>query len=324
MQNDSTSPIEKKQNNNGGGVDLSKSVIAYMASLSTARGRNVQKQALDRMAEIISGGRVCDCFSFPWHLVRYEHTQAVRARLMELYKPATVNRFLCALRGVLRAAWRVGLMLADDYQRASDLKSVSGESLPAGRELGAGELVSIFAVCDRDKSVAGVRDAALIALMYGCGLRRAEIVSLNFLDYDREAGRLKIHGKRNKERYAYLPAGAVVALNRWVIARGDCDGALFLRIRKGGMICEILPMTGQAAYTILLRRAAAAGVSDVSPHDMRRTFVSNLLDNGQDIVTVSKMAGHANIQTTARYDRRPDEAKKRAALSLHVPIMGGV
>ncbi len=319
MNNLTTIPTGTKQNNQT--ANATKSVVAYMAQLATTRGRDVQRQALDKIAELISSGRVCDCFSFPWHLIRYEHAQAIRARLIELYRPATVNRFLSALRGVLRAAWRVGLMSGDDFQRAADLKSVSGVSLPAGREISSNELSALFTNCATDKTNAGIRDFALFSLMYGCGLRRSEIVSLNFADFEKDAGRLRVHGKRNKERYAYLPTGAAAALLAWCALRGDRDGALFVRIRKSNFIGDIKTMSGQAIYTILIRRATCAGLSDVSPHDMRRTFVSNLLDNGQDLSTVSKMAGHANVQTTIRYDRRTDDSKRRAALTLTIPFV---
>lgn len=303
-------------------TEISKPVIAYMANFATARGRVVQKQALDRIAEIISGGHVIDCLLFPWHLLRYEHTQAARARLIEFYRPATVNRFLCALRGVLRSAWRVGLMIAEDYQRAADLKSVSGASLLKGRELSGGELRSLFDVCGSDGSPAGVRDFAILALLYGCGLRREEVVTLGLSDYEKDAGRVRVHGKRNKERYAYLPSGAGAALDKWLDIRGSVDGALFVRITTAGRRGKGDGMTGQSIYAMLARRAIAAGVVNISPHDMRRTFVSNLLDNGSDLVTVSKMAGHANVQTTARYDRRSEDVKKRAASTLIIPAGG--
>ncbi len=78
-------------------------------------------------------------------------------------------------------------------------------------------------------------------------------------------------------------------------------------------------MTAQAVYNMLKKRAAEAGVRDFSPHDLRRTFVSDLLDAGADIATVAKMAGHANVQTSVRYDRRPDEAKRKAADLLNIP-----
>jgi site-specific recombinase XerD len=78
-------------------------------------------------------------------------------------------------------------------------------------------------------------------------------------------------------------------------------------------------MTDQAVYSILVRRARQANVRRFSPHDLRRTFVSNLLDAGADVVTVQKLAGHANVETTARYDRRGEEAKRKAVGLVDTP-----
>jgi integrase len=154
--------------------------------------------------------------------------------------------------------------------------------------------------------------------MYTGGLRREEVITLDLANYDPESGRLVILGKRQKERTAYLINGAADALADWLAIRGAAAGPLFLAINKGGAI-QPGRLTPQAVYNILAKRAAAASVAEFSPHDLRRTFVSDLLEAGADIATVAKMAGHSNVQTTARYDRRPEQAKQKAAGLLHVP-----
>ena len=102
-------------------------------------------------------------------------------------------------------------------------------------------------------------------------------------------------------------------------AQGMEDGALFVAINKGGHLQYQHKLTSQSIYNMLERRAEEAGVKEFSPHDLRRSFVSDLLDAGADIATVAKMAGHSNVQTMARYDRRPEQAKQKAADLLHLP-----
>ena len=212
-------------------------------------------------------------------------------------------------------------MGAEEYQRAIMVDNVKGETLPAGRELGSGEIVALMAACEKDPSPAGVRDAAIIGVMYIGGLRRAEITALDLDDYDTETGRMVVRGKRRKERTAYLENGSGRALIDWLAVRGDEPGPLFLPVNKGGNI-QPRRMTTQAIYNMLDKRGKEAGVSDFSPHDMRRTFVSDHLAAGTDIAIVAKMAGHASVTTTARYDRRPEEAKREAAGRLHLPYRG--
>jgi integrase len=279
------------------------------------------RQALDTIAAVLTGGqgRVGVGGSLDWASLRYQHTQAVRARLAETYSPATVNKMLSAMRGVLKEAWRLGLMSAEDYQRAADVQVVRNETLPKGRALTTGELSALLAACEGDAGPAGARDAAMLALLYGGGLRRSEIVALDLADYDRESGSLVIRrAKGNKDRTAYATNGTADALADWLAVRGSEAGPLFVAVVKGGRVLSHR-LTGQAVLYILAKRAKEAGVSAFSPHDMRRTFVTDLLERGADIVTVQKLAGHASVQTTARYDRRGEAEKRRAAELLHVP-----
>lgn len=290
--------------------------LVYLAGLAQG-SRRTMRGALDSIAKTLSGG-MCDAETLPWGALRFQHTAAIRAHLAETHEPATANKMLSALRGVLRAAWQLGQMTAEDYHRAIDLKGVKGSTVAAGRELQAGELSALLSACGDDSTPAGARDGAVIAVMYAAGLRRAEVVACDLADYDPATGRLVVRGKGHKERIAYLINGASAALADWLAVRGNAPGPLFVPVNKAGRL-DNRRMTAQAVWNLLEKRAAEAGVREFSPHDLRRTFVSDLLDAGADIATVAKMAGHANVQTTARYDRRPEDAKRKAAGLLHVP-----
>ncbi len=290
--------------------------LVYVASLS-AGSRRTMRQALDTIAWIASHGQA-SALTLPWSALRFQHTTAIRARLEEAYAASTANKMLAALRGTLKQAWLLGQMTAEEYHQAVAVENVEGKRLAAGRDIQAGELAALMAVCGADESKSGARDAAIVGVLYTCGLRREELVKLNLADYDLEAGALHVNGKRNKDRLTYPASGAIEALADWLEVRGRRPGPLFYPIRKGGKI-ERRRMTPQAVWKRMKYRAKQAEVRDLSAHDFRRTFVGDLLEAGADIATVQKLAGHANVNTTARYDRRPEEVKRRAAGLLHLP-----
>jgi site-specific recombinase XerD len=292
-------------------------VAVYLARLAPGSRRS-QKSALETMADLLTGGRI-GIEELPWHRLGYQHASALRAALAERYSPATANRHLAALRGVLREAWRLGLMKAEDLARATDLAPVKGERVPRGRALSRGELRALFESC-REKTAGNVRDAALLGVLYAAGLRRAEVVSLGVADYDPESGALVVRGKSNKERITYIDDGAGEAMGEWLAVRGSEPGPIFCPVTQTGEVV-IRGITDQAVYAILRSRAKKAKIRPFSPHDLRRSCVSDLLDAGVDISVVQQFVGHANIATTARYDRRGEHAKKRAAKSLHVPFV---
>lgn len=307
--------------------------LVYLAGLG-AGSRRTMAQALDRIAEIATGGTV-DAQGLPWHALRFQHTGAIRAALLEEYSPATTNKMLSALRGALKAAWRLGLMTAEEYTRAVDLDPV-GVARPdqaAGRALTPGELMGLLGVCQSDTTAAGARDAAILGLLYACGLRRSEVVKLDVSDYDPATCVLTVRAsKRGKTRVVPIENGAKAALLDWLHIRGDATGfleyphskgrdatPLFVRILKSGEPRPGHRLTAQGVYDILNRRAEEAGVDSFTPHDLRRTFAGDLLDAGVDLATVQKMMGHSNPATTASYDRRGERAKRAAASKLHIP-----
>jgi integrase/recombinase XerD len=270
-----------------------------------------------------------DPFACPWEALRFQHTQAIRTVLIEtiskhtgkLRAPETINRILYVLRGILKTTWRLGLMDAEDYYRAADIENVRGETLPAGRGLFDGEVAALLKVCADDPSMAGFRDAAIISLMVSCGLRRNEVVSLDLIDYDITNDQMVVNGKGNKQRLAYVLNETADAMLDWLIVRGEEPGPMFLPINRADKLMN-RRLSGHTIYDMLLRRGIEAGIGEFSPHDLRRTFISCMLGAGIDLVTVSKLAGHASVTTTARYDRRPEEAKRKAIASIHVPYKG--
>jgi len=292
-------------------------VAFYVARLSPGTRTRITR-TLDAIATLIAGEPLSAAV-LPWHKLRYKHTQAIRAALTERHAPATVNGYLAALRGVLKECWRLELMTDADYHRAIDVGSVSSETLPAGRELQAGELRVLMKSC-ADGSAGGARDAALLAVLYAGGVRCAEAAQLQLGDFDADTGALTIrHGKGNKQRMTYLADGARRALDAWRAVRGDAPGPLLCPVNKGGRV-ELRAMSLRAIGKRIDRRGDLAGVAPFTPHDCRRSFVSHLLDAGADLATVQKLVGHANASTTARYDRRGEDTKKTrcrtASLSL--------
>ncbi len=317
-------------------------VISYLASLGSKDSRRVQKTALDQIANALSNGAIEDCRQFPWEKLDYGMVTAIKAWLDSKYAPATVNRYLCAVRRVIKEAWRHHLITAEEYQRATDVGSVSAKRLPTGRELDNEEIRKLIEVClnDEGNPTLGIRDAAIISLMYSSGLRRAEVVTLDLDDLDLKYGEIRVIGKRNKERRAFLAKGAVKAIQEWLKKRGVEPGPLFYSVNKGGNIVRfrnerltaeerqqgiepkriVARLSDQTIYHVFDRRAAEAGlVKKTTPHDMRRTFVSDLLDVGVDLATVSKMAGHEDTNTTKRYDRRSSRVMQDAVEKLDVP-----
>ena len=291
----------------------------YVAGLSPG-SRRTMRGALDTVAELLSGGR-CDARSLDWSRLRFQHVAAVRSRLLSRYAASTVNKHLSAIRGTLKAAYRLGQITGDEYRKAAEVESVSVETEPAGRMLSAEEIAALLAASADDPSLAGARDAAMIALWAVTGLRRAEMVALDSEDYNPENGAVHVRrGKGRKDRTVYIDNEAKKAMDDWRALRGPSAGALFVPVHQSGKM-RVERMTAQAAYAILKKRARQAGVENVSPHDLRRTAISNLID-ATDLSTAQKVAGHADPKTTARYDRRGERAKQDAAARMSLDYDG--
>jgi site-specific recombinase XerD len=287
----------------------------YLSSLAPGSSPT-QKRSLSLIAQLLTNGEA-DYLTLDWAALRYKHTAAIRAALIKNYEPATVNRVLCALRRVLKEALRLELMSPVDYARAVDITSVKASKELRGRALSQDEIDSLMKICFSDRTPAGFRDAALIAILRGAGLRRAEVVKLDLKDFNND-GSIKIRsGKGRVDRTVYLSPGATKIVDDWLEIRTLEAGALLCQVNKSGRVVK-QRLTPQAVLFILQKRCKEVGLEHFSPHDMRRTFVSDLLNAGVDIATVQNMAGHSSASITARYDRRGEERKRLAAAQLEI------
>ncbi len=289
----------------------------YLATLAPG-ARPTMRQAMDAIASLLTDGQ-CDSMTLDWAALRYKHTAALRAALSQRYAAATANKMLCALRRVLKEALRLELIDALDYARAVDIKNIKAVRGLRGRALAAKEIAALWQVVSGDLSHAGMRDAALIAILRSSGLRRHEVVNLDLSDFDSSTGAMRVRaGKGCKDRTVYLSSRAVQVVEEWLHVRGDSPGPLLCHVNKSDRVV-VRRLTAQAVLYLLQKRATEAGVASFSPHDLRRTFASDLLDAGVDIASVQKLMGHANPATTSRYDRRGEETLRKAVQVLDIP-----
>ena len=294
---------------------------AYLASLKSAVGRRGMLSQLRKVARILGAP---DIDAVNWATLNPANVRAILSALStQNLAPASIATALNALKGVARACWERGTLDTETYQRIRSIRPPAGSRLPAGRDIDAGERLALMQTTARDRTPAGVRDAAILAMLIATGMRRAELCALRTSDVDLQSGKLRVIGKGDKERTAYLRNGALRYLRDWLAVRGDGPGPIFCRINKAGRIFPEGALSTTAMHKIITKRAAEAGLSDITPHDFRRTYAGELLDAGQDIATVAALLGHASVTTTARYDRRGERAKEAAAACVSVPYFGG-
>ena len=285
-------------------------LAAYLGTLAPS-SQQATRWALRRAALLLGddGWRVV-----PWHRLRHQHVAELRRRLEGSCSPATANASLAAVKGVLKSAWKLGQIDGDDYARAVDVRGVPGTRLPAGRALAGGESAALLNAAGEGPTLAiRLRDRAMIALLAGAGLRRAEAVGLDAHDY--ADGVVTVVGKGGKQRRAHLLAGCAEIVDAWLSLRTDVPGPLLRRVTRDGEI-EDAGMKPAAVVSRLAMLSKRAGIERVTPHDLRRTYATALLDGGVDVIAVQRLMGHEKAETTARYDRRPDRAAAEAAASV--------
>lgn len=301
----------------GNGVDPSTAVdpvAMYLRGLAPA-SRRTQASVLNTVARLLHG-REAAAKDIAWDRLTYAQLAALRNQLIASRAPTTANHVLCTLRRVLKEAWRLELIDTERYLRLCDLDAVRGASRPAGRALGASEIRRLLQACRADpRPTTAARDAAIVALVVGTGLRRAEAAALHLAHWDPLHVEIEVAvAKGSRPRSAYPAPWAAALLEEWVAVRGAAPGALLRACDAAGVVLE-QGLGGEAIRRRLARRAEQAGLDPVRPHDGRRSYITALLCV-TDLSTAALAAGHQKTSSTLRYDRRPAARVAAAAARL--------
>lgn len=254
--------------------------------------------ALNRVAQLLEGRGLHGAEDFDWGSVRYQEARGVAALLAgEGLKPATINKCLSALRGVLETAWRLEQIPDDEFRRIK-IDNVKGSALGAGRALDDAEVSAILAALSGEVA----SRAAAIACLTGCGLRRVELMRLRGRDY--RDGELVARGKGDKERAIPVPPRWQPHLDLWWRGLGADELAFTEEF-----------VSRDAINHLIESFAGRNGLKKFTPHDLRRTYITRVNERADPIVA-QRLAGHANLNTTAIYDRRGKAAQKKAVEDL--------
>ncbi|MFZ4214753.1 tyrosine-type recombinase/integrase [Pantoea endophytica] len=287
---------------------------AYTSGLAPS-GRRGVTSLLNRSASILKRGTGAD--NYPWEQLNYAAVAKVRAALLDDgYAVSSVNMALSALRGVAQTAFNLNCMDAETLARIRSVKRVSGDIQRKGRALDKQEIRALIqAAKQHPLSVRRCRDTAIVLILCGTGLRAGELVKLERRDYDN--GILTVRqGKGRKYREIHVADAVDKAIRAWLkFSVNDAESALFKRIQRNGTVAS-QPLTTTGLTGILTELQQTSNIAWFTPHDMRRTFITRLLEQGVDINTVRQLAGHSNISTTTRYDCRGDSMKISASRSI--------
>ena len=224
---------------------------------------------------------------------------------------STINKKLSALRSFYRFALKRNLVERDPAHCVAGPK----KSKPLPQFLREGEMDRLLDGLEWDDSFNNVRARTIILLFYEAGLRRSELVGLNDEDIDFATSQLKVTGKRNKQRIIPFGEELTTELHRYMTVRdaqfGDGHEALFLS-DKG------LRISGKQVYEIVRKYlSAVTSLKKKSPHVLRHTFATAMLNNGAGLESIKNLLGHESVSTTEIYTHTTFEQLKRVYKEAH-------
>ncbi|MFV1985826.1 MAG: site-specific tyrosine recombinase XerD [Gemmatimonadota bacterium] len=287
----SASPADRDEHARAFRLEEFRDYLSFERGLS-ARTVEAYERDVGRFVERAIGRSVTGPEAVTYRILR-DHVAA----LSDLgHAPATVSRAVSSLRVYFRFLNEDGILHADPTELLESPRA--GRPLPD--VLNVHEIELLLAAITPDRPSA-FRDRAILEVLYGCGLRVSELCGLRTRDTDLEARLVRVLGKGSKERLVPLGADARHALRRYFrelrprLDKGGSEGRVFLN-RSGR------PLSRMGVWKILRQYAERAGLTKrVTPHTLRHSFATHLLEGGADLASVQEMLGHADISTTEIY-----------------------
>ncbi len=289
------------------------SFLAYLSSTrnlseNTVRGYGIDLEAFRSWAEKAGID--------PLHVTHQQFRRYLASLTRAGYSTRTVNRHLSAIRGIYKWLFAEGLI---DEESASSIASPKmSKKLP--KTMSDADFRSLLATCDR-RDPQGIRDVAMLELLYATGARISEIASLEVRDVNMQSSLVTLFGKGSKERIVPIYDAALRAVKGYLAdarpklaakAKGKGPGdALFVSIRGNAMSAAAL----RDRFEACVRRAGLD--SGLTPHSMRHTYATELLDGGADLRSVQELLGHESLSTTQIYTHLSIDRLKEATRVSH-------
>jgi len=289
---------------------LIESFLQYLQSEKNYSSHTVDgyRNDLFQFKQFICGDEVFDPTEIDALIVR----RWIVSLMGEDYSPLSVNRKLSSLKSFFKYLCRY------NYIETSPVKNVVGPktSKPLPCFVKDAEMSSLFSDMDEDNSFEGVRDKAILDVFYTTGIRCAELVGLKDEDIDFGAGLIKVTGKRNKQRLIPFSNKLKESIHLYLSGRREeiesaMDGRLF--VRRNGK-----PLSNSIVYGIVNKRLSEIpNLSKKSPHILRHTFATSMLNNGADLNAVKELLGHASLSSTEIYTHTTFEELKKTYHQAH-------
>lgn len=302
-------------------------IEAWLAGYPSDTSRRSMGSALRTVARtsLALGPRdPVDVTAYPFELLAdLLFLEGLNRQIIARYGMEHGAKYMIAVRALLRYLARTRLADRATVQRTlSDFKVRHVSSGAPPLTFTSNDILALLRQCACDSNcVKGYRDLALISVGLSTGGRRSELVGVMTTDLDLDERLVKLHVKGGGTRDAALHPATKEHVERWLALRGDGYGPLFLALRKGGRITDE-PLSDHQYWKILRQRSEAVGIEPaIAPHDLRRWFVSTLLENGTDVFQVAHAVGHKRIATTFRYDRRPQNRLREVVDGLSLPML---